>query len=184
MARERWWTPYEAVVFDLDGTLVRLEVDWEQVETEVGEVLADAGIDPDEYSAWGLLDAAESIGLGDEVDGIIADHEMAGARDCRRLPLADVVREIDRPLGVVSLNATEAVREALEREGLLDSVEVVIGRGSVPNRKPSPEPLLAALEGLEVDPADAVFVGDSAGDETTARRAGVDFLAVEEVQPD
>lgn len=184
MSGADWWAPYEAVVFDLDGTLLRLDVDWGSVEAEVGSVLADAGLDPEDYSAWGLLDAAETVGLGDAVDSLIADHEFEGAQNCTRLPLADIVGEIDRPLGVVSLNSTEAVREALRREGLLDSMAVVIGRGSVPTRKPRPEPLLAALAELHVEPENAVFVGDSDGDETTARRAGADFLWVESVRPE
>ena len=184
MSGTDWWAPYDAVIFDLDGTLVRLDVDWRAVETDVGELLREAGVDPEGHYAWGLLEAAESVGLGPEADAIIARHEQAGARQCERLPLADTVSEIARPIGVVSLNAVQAVRTALEAESLLDGVEVVIGRGSVPERKPSPEPLLAALDQLGVEPADAVFVGDSEGDETTARRAGVAFRAVEEVTDD
>lgn len=176
-----WWVSYEAVIFDLDGTLVRLDVDWRAVATDVGELLREAGVDPEEHHAWGLLDAAESVGLGAKADAIIARHEQAGARRCERLPLADRVSAIDRPIGVVSLNAVQAVRTALEAESLLEGVAVVIGRGSVPERKPSPEPLLAALAELDVEPTEAVFVGDSPGDETTARRAGVDFRAVEEL---
>jgi phosphoglycolate phosphatase len=179
MADTPWWDPYEAVVFDLDGTLLRLDVDWQAVEAEIGQVLESAGLDPNEFTAWELLDAAETVGLQEEVDDIIATHEVAGARDCERLPMADAVAEIDRPVGVVSLNDVEAVRLALESESLLDGIEVVIGRGSVPERKPSPEPLLEALNVLGVEPEAAVFVGDSAGDETTARRAGVDFRPIE-----
>lgn len=175
MTGPSWWEPYEAVVFDLDGTLVRLDVDWQALEEEIGGLLDEAGLDPGEYSAWELLDAAERVGLGETVDAIITDHEVAGARTCRRLRLADVLAHIDLPLGVVSLNAERAARIALERESLLGSIDVVVGRGSVPQRKPSPEPLLEALRELDVSPEAAVFVGDSASDETTARRAGVDF---------
>ncbi len=179
MSDTDWWAPYEAVIFDLDGTLLELDVDWRAVETEVGEILRKADVNPEEHHAWGLLEAAESVGLGAEADAVIARHEQAGARRCKRLPLADRVRQIDRPVGVVSLNAVEAVRRALETESLLEGVEVVIGRGSVPRRKPSPEPLLAALDELGVEPGNAIFIGDSEGDETTARRAGVHFRTVE-----
>jgi len=180
MPGSNWWEPYEAVVFDLDGTLLRLDVDWREVESDVGAVLEAEGLDPEAHHAWELLDVAESVGRHDDVDQIIADHELEGARTAERLPLADTLVRIDRPIGVVSLNSVHAVRVALEQAGLLDAVAVVVGRGSVPERKPSPVPLLVALEALGVDPSAAIFVGDSTGDETTARRAGVDFRPVAE----
>ena len=175
MGEMNWWDGYAAVIFDLDGTLLRLDVDWGQVASDVGDILEEAGLDPEEHDSWELLDAAGQVGLHDRASEIIAEHERAGARSADRLPLADVLAEIAVPVGVVSLNAESAVRLALERDGLIEDVDVVVGRDSVPERKPSPEPLLAAIEDLGVDPDEAIFVGDSDGDEETARRAGVDF---------
>jgi phosphoglycolate phosphatase len=44
--------------------------------------------------------------------------------------------------------------------------------------KPEPDGLLLALERLEVDKSEAVYVGDTLIDAETARRAGVPFVAV------
>lgn len=175
MSEMNWWDGYAAVIFDLDGTLLRLDVDWDRVASDVGELLEEAGLDPEEHDSWELLDAAGQVGLHDRAHGIIAEHELGGARTADRLALADDVEEIAVPVGVVSLNAESAVRLALERDGLMEDVDVVVGRDTVPERKPSPEPLLAAIEDLGVDPDEAIFVGDSEGDRETARRAGVDF---------
>ncbi|MFB6266787.1 MAG: HAD family hydrolase [Halodesulfurarchaeum sp.] len=163
------------MVFDLDGTLVRLGVDWEQVDEELAQLLDRAGVDPGVHEHWEQLDAAQEAGVGEEAESIIAEHELAGAENSRRLPLADRLADIDRPVGVVSLNAEAAVTRALEVHGLLDGVDVVVGRDSGPERKPAPDPLLAALEAMGVAPDDALFVGDSAGDEEAARRAGLSF---------
>jgi len=78
---------YDAVVYDLDGTLARLNVDWEQVERDVSARLRAANVDPDNFDTWGLLEAAEDAGIGEEVDEIIADHE----REERRAPSASRV---------------------------------------------------------------------------------------------
>ncbi len=166
---------YDAVVYDLDGTLVRLAVDWAAVERAVGAVLVEAGVDPDELTAWELLAAAEEAGVGDRVEGIIADHEREGAARAERLPHADEVAGVSIPVGVCSLNCEAACRTALERHDLAAHVEVVVGRDSVGARKPDPEPLLEAVRRLGVPPERAVFVGDSERDAVTAERAGTAF---------
>jgi phosphoglycolate phosphatase len=169
----------DAVVYDLDGTLVSLAVDWGTVEAEVGRVLREAGVDPDEYDTWGLLDAAQSAGVGDDVNGIISRHERDGAERSERLPEADAVADWDVPVGVCSLNCEAAVRIALDRHDLADDVAAVVGRDTVAERKPHPEPLLAAVRRLGASPERVLFVGDGERDAETAARAGTDFAYVE-----
>lgn len=171
---------YEAVVYDLDGTLVHLDVDWAAVEREVAAVLADAGLNADGLDTWAMFDVAAAHGLADEVESVIAAHERAGAETADRLPLADRLPR-DVPVGVCSLNCEAACRTALDVHDLADHVhpDAVVGRDTVGARKPDPAGLAAAVRALGASPETALFVGDSASDETTARRAGVDFAAVE-----
>ncbi|MFW5937416.1 MAG: HAD family hydrolase [Halanaeroarchaeum sp.] len=169
---------YDAILYDLDGTLVRLAVDWTAVEREIAAVLREAGGEPDGLVTWELLDAADEVGVRTDVEEILSRHERAGARNAERLPLADELRADDGPTGVVSLNAESAVRIALENESLADAVDVVVGRDTVANRKPHPEPLLAALAAIGVPAENALFVGDSDTDERAAERAGMAFKRV------
>jgi phosphoglycolate phosphatase len=165
---------YDAVVYDLDGTLVRLDVDWATVEREVGDVLLEAGVDPDDHDTWELLTAAEEAGVGDAVHDLIADHELDGAETGPLLATADEL-PLDVPVGVCSLNAEVACRRALDRHDLSEWVAVVAGRDSVPARKPDPRALEWVADELGVDVERVLFVGDSASDEETAERAGADF---------
>lgn len=165
----------EAVVYDLDGTLVRLVVDWEDVERRLADLLEREGVNADLLSAWGLLDAAEDAGVGEEADDLIADAEREGARQSRRLALADELADREVPVGVCSLNHEDAVHLALAEHDLAEHVESVVGRGTVPERKPHPRALLAAVEELGVAPERTLFVGDSESDEVTAERAGTKF---------
>ena len=175
MTRDAGDSDVAAVVYDLDGTLVRLTVDWEAVERRLVELLEREGVDTEPLSAWDLLSAAEDAGVGDEADELIAAAEREGARTARRLPLADELLEREIPVGVCSLNHEEAVRIALDEHDLTARVESLVGRGTVPERKPHPKALLAAVEELGVDPENVLFVGDSASDEETAERAGTQF---------
>ncbi|MFC6716649.1 HAD family hydrolase [Natrialbaceae archaeon GCM10025810] len=168
---------YEAVVYDVDGTLVDLDVDWNAVAADVLEVYADAGVEPPSRNLWDLLEAADDFGLAAAVEAVIASHEREGARTADRLPHADDLLGLAGtvPVGACSLNCEAACRIALEEHGLTSAVGVVVGRDTVDAWKPDPEPLLEAVRGLAAEPERTLFVGDSPRDEETARRAGTAF---------
>ncbi|MCU4740376.1 HAD family hydrolase [Halobacteria archaeon AArc-m2/3/4] len=168
-------TDYDAVVYDLDGTLVDLNVDWNAVALDVLEVYASAAVDAPSRELWDLLAAASDFDLAPEVEAAIADHEREGARTSRRLPHAEEVLACEVPAGVCSLNCEAACRIALERHGLIAEIEAIVGRDTVETRKPDPEPLLETIRGLSATPDRTLFVGDSKRDERTAQRAGTDF---------
>jgi len=169
---------YDGVVYDLDGTLVDLAVDWGAVAADVEAVYERAGVDPAGRSLWELLGAARDEGLFERVNATITDHEREGARASRRLSTADELVALDRPAAVCSLNAEAACSVALETHGLADHVTRVVGRDTVETWKPEPESLLAAVDALGVEPSRAAFVGDSPRDREAAERAGVDYVDV------
>lgn len=81
-------------------------------------------------------------------------------------------------LGVVSTKYRRRVEEALERDGLLGFVGVVVGSDDVHRPKPAPDGLLRAAGALGIATDDCVFVGDSEVDARAARDADMDFVAV------
>ncbi|WP_128903911.1 HAD family hydrolase [Halorubrum amylolyticum] len=177
---------YDAVVYDLDGTLVELAVDWGAVAESVLDVYAEHAMIPPTDELWGLLEAAGEYGIRNPVEEAIAVHERAGAHESTLLPLGgrliEAVEEIEDgrggpPAGVCSLNCEEACRVAVETHGLGDALDpdAIVGRDTVGTHKPDPESLLAAIERLGAEPARALFVGDSRRDAVAAERAGVPF---------
>ncbi|MBZ6496271.1 HAD family hydrolase [Natrinema longum] len=168
-------TEYDAVVYDLDGTLVDLDVDWNAVAVDVSAVYERANVEPPGDGLWEMLETASDVGLAAEVESAIAAHEHRGARTSTRLTHADELLERSLPAGVCSLNCERACRIALEEHALAPAVAAVVGRDTVGTWKPDPEPLLATVRRLGVEPEGALFIGDSARDRQTAQRAGVDF---------
>ena len=168
---------YDAVVYDLDGTLVELDVDWGEVARSVAAVLSARGVDSSGADLWEMFERAREAECFPSVDGRVAEFEREGARTSRRLPLAAELPRSE-PVGVVSLNAESACRIALEVHELDSAVGTVIGRDTVAEMKPHPLPLQRALEDLGVAPERALFVGDSDSDAEAARRAGMDFQSV------
>ena len=174
---------YDAVVYDLDGTLVDLAVDWGAVAASVLDVYAENAVKPPTDELWDLMEAADGYGIGDEVEEAIALHERTGAHDSTLLPLGSRLVEGSGdgawtpPAGVCSLNCEEACRIAVDTHGLDDALDAdaIVGRDTVGSHKPEPESLLAAVDRLGAAPEDALFVGDSRRDAVAAERAGVAF---------
>lgn len=165
---------FDAVVFDLDGTLVDLAVDWNAAASDAIDLFERHGHDAQGANLWDLLERADDDGLRPELEAVLADHETAGAAASTRLRHADHL-PLPVPTGVCSLNCEAACRRALDRHELTSHVDSVVGRDSVATYKPDPEPLLATLRALGADPKRSLFVGDSDRDEVTADRAGVQF---------
>ena len=165
---------HDAVVFDLDGTLVRLVVDWGAVADSVASTLRERGIEPPE-DLWGMVETADEHGASEAVEAVIAEYEREGARNSERLPAADTIPA--RPTAVCSLNCEDACRIAIAQHDI-GGITAVVGRDTVATKKPDPEPLLEAIRRIDADPKTSLFVGDSPQDEQAAERAGVDYVDV------
>ncbi|RPJ70529.1 MAG: HAD family hydrolase [Desulfobacteraceae bacterium] len=89
--------------------------------------------------------------------------------------LLDWMRE--RFKTAIATNRTDTMDRLLREYGLLERFDLVVTSLDVKRPKPSPDPLLKILTHFGIGPRQAVFVGDSAIDEATARAAGVWFVA-------
>lgn len=69
-------------------------------------------------------------------------------------------------------------KRVLEGLGLLDYFEKVLGSDSVPERKPSPVPMLMLLKEFDVSKDEALVIGDSNYDIESATAAGIRVVAV------
>jgi phosphoglycolate phosphatase len=70
------------------------------------------------------------------------------------------------------------IEGVLERDGVADLFDVVIGHEDVARAKPAPDALLAALSRLDVGVDRALYVGDHPVDAEAAAGAQVAFVAV------
>lgn len=88
------------------------------------------------------------------------------------------MREQDALMSVVTSKKNDMARKGLELFGIEDYFRAMVGPDDTEKHKPEPEPVLKALELLELEPEDAVFVGDSPFDIICGNKAGVTTAAV------
>jgi phosphoglycolate phosphatase len=81
-------------------------------------------------------------------------------------------------LAVVTNKQKHFAVELLNRLGLSDWIDVVVGGDSCERRKPDPQPLQFACAALHVQPSEALMVGDSVNDVLAARAARLPVLCV------
>jgi phosphoglycolate phosphatase len=188
--------PFDAVVFDLDGTLVDTAPD---LQAHVNAVLGELGRPGLDLQGVRLMvgDGARTLlrrGLeatGGVPDGV--DLELLYRRFLERYT-ADPARRSTVHAGVVEVLSglrAEALRLAvctnkaqaptdrlLAALGLDRFFEVIVGGDAVAAKKPDAGHLRTVLERLGVAPGRAVMVGDSAHDLAAARSLGVPCILV------
>lgn len=83
-----------------------------------------------------------------------------------------LLKSLGIPLVVIT-NKTEILAvELLKQLGLADYFSLILGGDSLPEKKPSPLPLIHAAEVLGIDHANMLMVGDSKNDILAAKAAG------------
>ena len=81
-------------------------------------------------------------------------------------------------LGLVTSGDRDRVLRQLREFRLLRSFSAHVCSGDTENKKPHPEPLLCALQKMDLAPEDCVYVGDTLEDVHMARRAEVRTVGI------
>jgi pyrophosphatase PpaX len=174
--------PKQAVLFDLDGTLVDTRElilsSFRYATREVlGTQLPDEDILP--YIGIPLIYQMQTIALerADELMKVYREHnarvhdELIHYFEGTREALA-ALRKEGRMLAVVTSKRNEPALRGLTRFGLEGYFEFIIGSDDTTRHKPDPEPLLLAAQRLGLSADRCVYVGDSPYDMQAARAAG------------
>lgn len=183
---------YQAVIFDLDGTLLDTINDLadgvnyalkahslpertvDEVRTFVGNGVAN------------LIKKSVPQGSSPELcDKVLATFRPYYAEHSRvkTCPYDGIMHVLDTlcasgvKMAIVSNKFHAAVQE-LNTFYFGSRIELAIGETPDIRRKPAPDSILHALEVLGVKPEKAVYIGDSEVDVKTAMNAGVDCISV------
>jgi putative hydrolase of the HAD superfamily len=181
-----------AVVFDLWDTLVNYDpVGGRAFQDQVAGRL---GRDPDEFAAlWlegrtrresgSLSEYLRSFGAEDAAVAEIVELRQASTRTMLRPRPGAVetlreLRERGYRLGLITV-CSEDVPEVWSETPFVDLFDSTVFSCSVGLRKPDPRIYRLACEQLDVEPTEAVFVGDGANNELAgAKRVGMKAVLI------
>jgi HAD superfamily hydrolase (TIGR01509 family) len=188
----------DAVIFDMDGTLIdSIDIYFEIVE------IALKRLELPQVSRNKILDAAETrdfnwdLVLPEELkskkDEIIAAaweiiNEVAPQMFEEKLELIrgadNILRNISAripKIGLVTSTQQQYLKikmQPLKTAGVEKLFEVIITSDDVPNRKPDPDPLIECARRLDVNPGKCVYVGDTRTDIKAGKAAGMRTVGV------
>jgi len=177
--------PFDAYLFDLDGTLIDSHPLFLEIYREVlgpfGVSVTDADWQHSVRNSWGMTDWVKKYGIDTDLAELASRKNslyldmIADRLDA--LPgverfLIELLKE-DALLGLVShsprVNIDASIR-CLDWEGVF---HVRIGNEDVTRHKPDPEGFLLAAEKLEVDPSRCVVFEDSTSGIRAGKAAGM-----------
>ncbi len=186
-------TPIKGVIFDFDGLILDTEIPsfraWQRIFARYGGVLTLAawadyvGRAPEAFDPCDQLERAtgrevdreavqrEELDL--EMEMILAQPILPGVVAA----LDDAVR-LGLRLGIASSSSRQWVLEHLARLGLDERFECVCCSDDVVHTKPAADLYLAALDGLDLRPEEAVALEDSPHGVRAAQAAGIFCVAI------
>ncbi|MCW7941095.1 hydrolase [Streptomyces hygroscopicus] len=183
--------PLQAVLFDMDGTLVDTErLWWEAVEHVAGRPLTEAdqpevlGRPVEHTAAW--LGAATGAPVADLAAAL--HREFTGRVRTGIVPRPGALELLDAlardavPTALVTASPRAVADTVLEALGA-ERFAVSVTADDTERTKPAPDPYLAACRALGVDPVDCVAVEDTETGVTSAEAAGCAVLAVPSLAP-
>jgi len=175
-------SPFETLLFDLDGTLVDSVDD---LATSINLLRGQFSLPPldrtviKSYVGDGaalLVKRSLPTGLHRDthLDSFLAIYADHLAEETRPYPgIIQLLEDCrDKTMAVVTNKPVKLALNLLEQLNLLGFFQVVVGGDSTPNKKPDPEPVRLALAKLGKKPAGAVMIGDHVNDLLAGRAAG------------
>jgi len=182
-----------AVIFDFDGTLAVLNIDFSLMRERIFDLMRRYGAQEETIQEKYLLEIIDEVyqilwkvtppnaeDFYKKAYDILYEVEMKAAEMGKLIPGTEAtlksLREKGIKIGIITRNCEDAVRKVFPN--LNDFCDVFVSRNSVRKVKPHPDHLTHAMELLKTSGEESVMVGDHVIDVQAGKRVGMKTIGV------
>jgi len=181
----------KVIVFDLDGTIVKLYAPWHALKDLLSQRYARLHEEKCVFSSISAC-LSEVIKDGDELE-LIENFKIIRKYELKNIEKTEPIEEVvyfinnkeefgvdpDVILTVFSLNTRRTIKKSLAIAGIADKIAFTIGREDVRKWKPEPEGLFRIKEKFNANTEQMIFFGDMEKDIDAGKAAGVDSFFID-----
>lgn len=182
-----------AIIFDFDGTLAVLNIDFSLMREEVFDLMRRYGIEERKVQEKYLLEIIDEVyqilckkspsaaeAFYTESHHILHEVEMNAAEKGRLIPGTEAtlkgLRKKGIKVGIITRNCEEAVRKVFP--DIDDFCDIFVSRDSVKKVKPHPDHLTYVIKSLKISGEESIMVGDHVIDIQAGKRVGMKSIGV------
>ncbi len=183
----------KAIIFDLDGTIVRLDVDWTNLKRTLSRRFNRLYGDQCEFES--ISRCLENIvEKNDDLEllkffKIIKEHELKNIKNNKyieetlyfinNLKLFGVKE--GTKLAIFSLNTRQTIIDSLQLVNIFEKFHFFVGREDVRKWKPHPDGLLKIQKFFNLRKDEIIYIGDLEKDIIAGRNAGIETHLIEDL---
>ena len=183
----------KAIIFDFDGTLAVLNIDFNAMRKQVFELMRHIGVEEKSITERHLLEIIDEVyfilleknpsgaeKFYQKAHQILYEVELRAAGKGRLIPgverMLKFIKGTGIKVGIITRNCEDAVRRVFPN--IDQFCDVFISRNSVKKVKPHPDHLSSAMKALDVAGEEAVMIGDHTIDIQAGKRVGMKTIGV------
>jgi len=183
----------KAIIFDFDGTLAELNIDFSLMRERIFDLLSRYGIGENTIKEKYLLEIIDEVyqmlwkkspsaaeAFYRESHDILHEVEMKAAEKGRLIPgTQKTLKSLRRKgikVGIITRNCEDAVRKVFP--DIDDFCDIFVSRNSVKKVKPHPDHLTYVMKSLRISGEESVMVGDHIIDIQAGKRVGMTTIGV------
>ena len=191
------WRSITAVIFDLDGTLIKSNIDFVKMKNMIIAYFRSLGVDSEDFSS--SRPTFEIVQKGIEllrkklseeivskarrhINEIMTDVEMEQVDSVSVIPgVSDTMRWLKEKgikIGILTRSCREYALKSLNTTGLSKLVDFVAARDDINRPKPDPYQVIMLTQKLNVKLEETLMVGDHPLDALCAKNSNVRFIGV------
>ena len=189
----------KAIVYDLDGTIIKFKIDFIRARREAIKILKKYGVPKhiltvkssilenvsksrEYFKSNNIYESEKITQIISEVDDEINKVEYEAALQASHIDGIEEVLEFverkDLKQAIFTFNTYRNAEISLQKVNLMKYFELIIGRDNVENLKPHPDHLLIICKKLKVIPSEIIVIGDSSRDIEAALNVGAKSIAI------